>query len=327
MRPEFSTASRACTSFPTTPLLGEFRPEFAGLMGFLEERVGGSQERPGPLGRRDGDHRLRLAAGPDGAQDLTIGRRPVLFLTARLFDVLIGDWDRHAGQWSWARFGNAVPRRWVPIPQDRDQAFAKYDGVLLTVARQTAPQLTNFGSGYPYLAGATWNGRDLDRRLLVELEWPVWESAAIRLQSALSDAVIDEAVRALPPEHYALAGAKLAAALRSRRDHLLKAARGYYDLLAKQVDVHATDAGDEASLTRRARRHRGADALRSGQGGRSLLPAPVRSRHQGGASLSRWRRRPGGRTRRKRWSYAPGAGRRGAGPAGGFDSKGLGAVL
>ena len=60
-----------------------------------------------------------------------------------------------------------LPRRWVPIPQDRDQAFAKYDGVLLYVARQTAPQLTNFGTKYPYIPGATWNGRDLDRRLLV----------------------------------------------------------------------------------------------------------------------------------------------------------------
>ncbi|HEY5940170.1 MAG TPA: BamA/TamA family outer membrane protein, partial [Gemmatimonadales bacterium] len=236
---------------PDDSLLGEFRPEFAGLMGFLEDRVGSSQSVPAHWGGAteiiDSDSLLaRMARGPDDRAEAR------LFLTARLLDVLIGDWDRHAGQWSWARFGNAVPRRWVPIPQDRDQAFAKYDGVLLSVARQTAPQLTNFGSGYPYLAGATWNGRDLDRRLLVELEWPVWESTAIRLQSALSDQVINDAVRALPPEHFALAGANLAASLRSRRDHLLKAARGYYDLLAKQVDVHATDADDEASLTRQA---------------------------------------------------------------------------
>ncbi|MGZ8393088.1 MAG: BamA/TamA family outer membrane protein [Gemmatimonadales bacterium] len=236
---------------PDDSLLGEFRPEFAGLMGFLEDRVGGSRSVPAHWGGAteiiDSDSLLaRMARGPDDRVEAR------LFLTARLLDVLIGDWDRHAGQWSWARFGNAVPRRWVPIPQDRDQAFAKYDGALLTVARQTAPQLTNFGSEYPYLAGATWNGRDLDRRLLVELEWPVWESTAIKLQSALSDGVINEAVRALPPEHYALAGAKLAASLRSRRDHLLKAARGYYDLLAQQVDVHATDADDDASLTRQA---------------------------------------------------------------------------
>lgn len=234
---------------PDDPLLKEFRPEFAGLLGFLEERVGGSRGVPAHWGGATeiiaSDSLLaRMARGSDDRVEARA------FLSARLIDLLIGDWDRHSGQWSWARFGNDVPRRWVPIPQDRDQAFAKYDGVLLSIARQTAPQLTNFGTKYPYLAGATWNGRDLDRRLLVELEWPVWESTAIGLQSALSDAVINAAVRALPPEHYALSGATLAASLRSRRDNLLKAAKGYYDLLAGQVDVHASDAADEASLTR-----------------------------------------------------------------------------
>jgi hypothetical protein len=231
------------------PLLGEFRPEFAGVLGFLEERVGGSRSVPAHWGGAteiiNSDSLMaRITRSPDDRAEARA------FLTARLVDLLIGDWDRHAGQWSWARFGDALPRRWIPIPLDRDQAFAKYDGVLLYFARQAAPQLTNFGPGYPYLAGATWNGRDLDRRLLVELEWPVWESTAIKLQSALTDAVIDDAVRALPPEHHALKGASLAAALRARRDHLLEAARGYYNLLAKQVDVHGTDAADEANLTR-----------------------------------------------------------------------------
>jgi hypothetical protein len=234
---------------PDSPLLGEFRPEFAGLMGFLEERVGGSRSVPAHWGGAteiiNSDSLMaRITRSPNDRAEARA------FLTARLVDLLIGDWDRHAGQWSWARFGDAVPRSWVPIPLDRDQAFAKYDGVLLYFARQTAPQLTNFGPGYPYLAGATWNGRDLDRRLLVELDWPVWESTVIKLQSALTDAVIDDAVRALPPEHYAQKGASLAAALRARRDHLLEAARGYYNLLAKQVDVHGTDAADEANLTR-----------------------------------------------------------------------------
>ncbi len=234
---------------PDDSLLGEFRPEFGGLMGFLEDRIGGPKPVPahwaGAAEIINSDSLIaRISRSPDDRAESRA------FLTARLFDVLIGDWDRHVGQWSWARFGEGVPRRWVPIPHDRDQALAKYDGVLLSIARQTAPQLTNFGPKYPYLAGATWNGRDLDRRLLVDLEWPVWESAAIRLQSALTDAVIDDAVRALPPEHYALKGASIAAALRSRRDHLLEAARNYYNLLAKQVDVHATDGADQATLSR-----------------------------------------------------------------------------
>jgi len=234
---------------PDDAALGEFRPEFAGVIGFLEERIGGPRPAAAHWGGAkeivNSDSLLaRLGRSADDRVEASA------FLTARLFDLLIGDWDRHAGQWSWARMSGPVPRRWVPIPHDRDQAFAKYDGVLLYVARQSAPQLTNFGPNYPYLAGATWNGRDLDRRLLVELEWPVWESAAIRLQSALTDAVIDGAVRALPPEHYQLQGSTLAATLRSRRDHLLEAARDYYNLLAKQVDVHATDAADQAAAVR-----------------------------------------------------------------------------
>jgi hypothetical protein len=234
---------------PPDPGLGEFQAEFAGLIGFLEERIGGAE---GPPSRWGGASEIiasdtllaRLSRGPDDRADARA------FLTARLFDLLIGDWDRHAGQWRWARFGEAAPRRWIPIPQDRDQAFVKYDGILLSVARQSAPQLTNFGPGYPYIAGATWNGRDLDRRLLVELEWPHWESAATRLQGALTDEVINDAVRALPPEHYSLNGPAIASALRTRRDHLLEAARDYYDLLAKQVDVHGTQAADEAILVR-----------------------------------------------------------------------------
>ncbi len=234
---------------PNDPVLGEFQAEFAGLMGFLEERIGGAE---GPSSRWGGATEIigsdtllaRMSRTPDDIIDARA------FLTARLFDLLIGDWDRHAGQWRWARFGDAVPRRWAPIPQDRDQAFVKYDGILLTVARQSAPQLTNFGPGYPYITGATWNGRDVDRRLLVELEWPDWESAATRLQGALTDKVINDAVRALPPEHYSQKGPAIASALRTRRDHLLTAARDYYDLLAKQVDVRGTQGADEASFVR-----------------------------------------------------------------------------
>ena len=234
---------------PDDPLLGEFHSEFAGLMGFLEERVGGSRPVPahwkGAKEIINSDSLMaRISRSPADRVDASA------FLTARLFDLLIGDWDRHAGQWSWALFDEKSPRRWVPIPQDRDQAFAKYDGVLLSIARQTAPQLTNFGAEYPYITGATWNGRDLDRRLLVELDRSAWESTATRLQSALSDAVIDDAVRALPPEHYQLGGPGLTAALRSRRDHLLEAARDYYDLVANEVDVHGTEGQDQASVTR-----------------------------------------------------------------------------
>jgi hypothetical protein len=234
---------------PHDSLLGEFEPQFGGLMGFLEDRIGGPA---GPAshwgGARDIISSDTLLARVNRSSDDRGDARALL--AARLFDVLIGDWDRHADQWVWARYADNHPYQWVPIPRDRDQAFVKYDGFLLGIARTSSPQLTNFGSKYPYIAGATWNGRDLDRRFLVGLEWPVWKSAAAALQEKLSDSVIDEAVRALPPEHYSLRGRALAAQLRDRRDHLQDAARRYYDLLAEQTDVHATDASDVARIVR-----------------------------------------------------------------------------
>jgi hypothetical protein len=107
---------------PDDPLLGEFRTEFAGLMGFLEERIGGSHPVPahwkGAKEIINSDSLIaRVSRSPEDQADAQA------FLRARLFDLLIGDWDRHAGQWSWALFDEKSPRRWVPIPMDRDQAF------------------------------------------------------------------------------------------------------------------------------------------------------------------------------------------------------------
>jgi len=233
---------------PQDARLGEFQEEFAGTMGFLQERVGGAEGAAahwnGATEIIDSDTLIsRVTHSPDDQVDARA------FLAARLFDVWIGDWDRHRDQWVWARFDDRTPRRWRPIPRDRDQAFAKYDGILFGVARQTAPQLTNFGPDYPYIPGATWNGRDLDRRFLVELEWPVWDSVAHALRDRLTDSVIAHAVQALPPEHYRLWNERLALALRTRRAGLIDAARRFYEVLAGEVNVHATDAADHARLT------------------------------------------------------------------------------
>jgi hypothetical protein len=234
---------------PESPLLGEFQADFAGVMGFLQERIGGAEGPPAHWGGATeiiGSDTLlaRVGRSPDDRVDARA------FLAARLMDLLIGDWDRHRDQWVWARFGDGTPRRWKPIPRDRDQAFAKYDGLLFFIARQSAPQLTNFGPDYPYMPGAVWNGRDLDRRFLVELESSVWDSVASSLRAALTDAVIADAVRALPPEHYRLWGARLDAALRVRRDRLPDAARHFYEVLAGQVDVHATEEPESARINR-----------------------------------------------------------------------------
>ncbi len=233
---------------PDSPILGEYRPVFAGLMGILEERVGGS----GPAAHWHGATEIinsdTLFDRADRSDDDQVDARA--FLLARLFDMFIGDWDRHRDQWRWARYDDAVPRRWRPIPLDRDQAFVRFDGFLLDFARPTLPQLVNYDSKYANMAGQMWNGRELDRRFLVGLTSEVFDSVGKSLQAAMTDSVIDDAVRALPPEHYAVEGAVLTARLKARRDKLLEATRNFYHLLSGQVDIHATDQADVATVDR-----------------------------------------------------------------------------
>ena len=224
---------------PDDPRLGAFRPEFGGMLGQLEERPPKDPEDEPEFG---GATRVVTTAklweyldrGPENRVDARA------FLAARLLDLFVGDWDRHAAQWRWARLDEGDARLWRPIPRDRDQAFSKLDGLLPWLAHFYFLDLVGFGPDYPNMIGLTWDGRVLDRRLLVDLERPVWDSLAGRLQQRLTDSVIDAAVRRLPPEYYTRNGAELAQALKRRRDRLPDAARRFYELLARVVDLHGT---------------------------------------------------------------------------------------
>ena len=224
---------------PDSPRLGEFRAEFAGQFGLFEERPSADDEGtivPGAVKVISSDKIFQLVEeSPDDQVDMRA------LATARLMDVFLGDWDRHRDQWRWATFDSVKPRFWVAIPRDRDQAFVRFDGLLLAIARGQAPQLVNFGSKYPAMVGITWNGRELDRRFLAGLERPAWDSIALVLQRVLTDSVIDAAVRRLPVSYRPLDSARLTRALRTRRDGLPAAAQAFYRLLAGEVDVHATD--------------------------------------------------------------------------------------
>src|SRR5262245_59611183 len=190
--------------FPDDPALGEFRKQFAGVVGFLEEEielkppVTPGFERYSRLSDTD-ELWERLDKHPEEKVD---GRA---LLNARLFDVYLGDLDRHRDNWSWVKLRDA--EMWQPVPEDRDQAFSKYDGLLLTLLRPVHPELVDFDASYPRIFGLTWTGRHIDRRHLSELAWADWEEVAKTLQGRLTDPVIEAAVRRLPEAHYKVGGA------------------------------------------------------------------------------------------------------------------------
>jgi len=236
---------------PDDPALGEFRREFAGVLGTLEERPtegqGDHSEFANARKVIDTDELFERLERGDGTQVDTRG-----FLAARLMDDFMGDWDRQAKQWRWIREAKGKEAPWEPIPYDRDQAFARYGGLLAGVARLELPKLplTNFGDRYPDLFDLNWNGRVLDRRLLAGLEWSVWDSVAHALQSRLTDSVIDAAVARLPQPYHTEDGARLARALKHRRDRLPQAARGFYNDLALAADVPTSNASETITAVR-----------------------------------------------------------------------------
>ncbi|NNM34676.1 MAG: hypothetical protein HKO53_16470, partial [Gemmatimonadetes bacterium] len=101
---------------PDDPLLGDFREEFGGLLGWLEVRPDeGPDGEPGFAGstRIVGSPRLleRLEESPLEQVDAQA------YLRARLLDVFVGDWDRHPDQWRWASFERGDTVSWYPIPR------------------------------------------------------------------------------------------------------------------------------------------------------------------------------------------------------------------
>jgi len=231
---------------PDDPALGEYRADFGGVLGTIEERQ--TDDGPGFAGAEKIVGTTELFERLENDQDERVDTRA--FLSARLVDLLLGDWDRHQDQWRWARLGKGDRVPWTPIPRDRDQAFARFDGLLLGLARLSAPQLVAFSPRYPSMVGLTWNARVLDRRLLTGLDWSVWDSVATNLKGRLTDQVIDDAVGRLPEEFKAKNAASLAAALKARRDHLTDAALRFYRMLAVEADVYASDKAERVEAVK-----------------------------------------------------------------------------
>jgi hypothetical protein len=244
------TAHPRLVVLPDDAALGGFRLRFAGLFGTFQEAPGEDPSVPRdstgqPIVRHTDEMLALLDAGAANQADVRT------YLTARLLDFFMNDWDRHGGQWRW------VPRRepwgtlWRPVPIDRDQAFAWYDGALLDIARLRTSKLSEFGPRYPHLSGLVRNSGPLDRRLLAGLAQAEWDSTVGFLETRLSDSVIDAAVHAMPEPYWERSGRDLAATLKQRRAGIRAIAKEFYVLLAQQPEVHATAADDVVRVSRR----------------------------------------------------------------------------
>ncbi|MDN5203902.1 BamA/TamA family outer membrane protein [Fulvivirgaceae bacterium BMA10] len=227
---------------PDDPRFGVYRPDFANTLALFEERPSGDQGDADFFGNSK-----KIYSTPKMLEKLykdndnRVDQKFVL--RNRLFDLVIGDWDRHDDQWRWASFEKGKGLEFRPIPRDRDQAFFRGDGIVPSIASRkwALPKTEGFNPEVRYVEGFMNNGRFFDRSFLNELSAKDWRKMADNLKEKLTDEVIEKAVKTWPTEIYQLSGERIISTLKARRNIIGNEAQKYYAFLAKAVDVFGSN--------------------------------------------------------------------------------------
>lgn len=227
---------------PYSATLGAFNEVFANTVCLFEERPDDDQSDASNFGnskevvstakmlekiREENDHQVDQSA----------------FVRARLFDMFIGDWGRHEDQWRWAKFEIGDQKIYRPIPRDRDQAWTKFDGVLLGLVMGAAgvEHLQSFDDKIKNVETYNFPARNLDRRLTNNLPKQIWLDIATDIQQRLTDALIEKSIRQMPPEILTISGDWIIRNLKQRRDDLMQYAERYYEFISKEVDIPGSE--------------------------------------------------------------------------------------
>lgn len=227
---------------PSAVRLGEFATGFAETICLLEERPEGNEENNPAVGfSKKVITSEKLLEKVFAHTDHQVDEKA--FLKARLFDILIGDWDRHEDQWQWAAFEKEGKTVYLPVPRDRDQAFSKMDGVIpqLATRKWAIRKIQHFDYTIHDIYGLNSNGIHLDKNFTTRLTLAEWLAVAEELQDAITNEVIATAFREMPDAIYNISGKETVAILRKRRDDLKKYATEYYKFLSLEVNITGTN--------------------------------------------------------------------------------------
>ncbi|MCP9199870.1 metallophosphoesterase [Gramella sp. GC03-9] len=176
------------------------------------------------------------------------------YVRARLFDMLIGDWDRHQDQWRWAEIedeeGNHI---FKPIPRDRDQVFSNFDGAFFGTLRSLsgfANQFAVYGDNIEDVEWFNIAALGLDRSLLQNTGKETWMEQAKFIQENITKEIIEEAFSKLPDETQGPATEDLMENVMGRRDNIVEIAERYYGHLSSLAIVTGTDKDDFIDIER-----------------------------------------------------------------------------
>ena len=235
---------------PKQPILKGFNYNFGNEMYLVEENLTPSQKNVESFGKP-----LTIISTDDVMKNLHKDEKYTIdepeYIKARLFDMLIGDWDRDSDQYSWGEYQENGKVVYKPIPRNRDQAFTKYDGALFFVIMKKSA-LRNQQTFKDDIKNIKWlNSKPYpqDIAFLKTADEKEWIKQAKYIQENLSDAQIDAAFSNLPEEVQDETIKDIKQKLKVRKTKLQNYAKEYFSVLQKTVLIVGTDKKDKFVIT------------------------------------------------------------------------------
>ena len=232
---------------PKQNALKEFNEEFGNELYLLEEHASeGHMHLAGENFTGEVISTLDMMEDLYSDEDVVIDQKS--YLRARLFDMLIGDWDRHQDQWRWMEFKKKGKTIYKPLPRDRDQAFSVMsEGLLLSAAIALIPgarMIQKYGPDIKDVKGVNIEPYPLDMAFLVDVDKDDWDAEVQYITENVTDEVIDLAFSHMPKEVQDEGLDKIKFNLRKRRENLQKIADRYYKLTSKYGVLTGTNKDD-----------------------------------------------------------------------------------
>lgn len=239
---------------PKHKALGKYNKEYGDELYILEERPDDDFLDVASFGKPDAiENTLDVYKKIRKDEKYNIDQSALI--RARLFDMILGDWDRHQDQWRWSRFDikkDSLVYR--PIPRDRDQVFSNYDGFLIDVVKIIIGDARQFQE-YDYdIKQTEWlnhAGMKMDRAFLQTSNREAWLKQAQYIKNKLNEEVIDKAFLNLPNEFQNDTLETIKSKFLHRIETIETIANEYYDFLSDLIVLTGTDKDDYIEIERK----------------------------------------------------------------------------
>ncbi|PWI29011.1 phosphoesterase [Flavobacteriaceae bacterium LYZ1037] len=232
---------------PKQDALGLFNEDFGDELYLFEEHAS-----DGHIALASGNFTGEIVSTIDMLDEVLSDESKVIdeieFVKARLFDMLIGDADRHQDQWRWMVFEENQKTVYKPLPRDRDLAFSRMsDGFIFGAGVKLIPAARKFRKYEPDLKdvkGFNVSVFPLDVAFITDSSKTIWDEQVQWIQSQITDEVIDQAFEYMPKEVDVETLVEIKNILKDRRKNLQHISDRYFKLISKKAVLTATNKDD-----------------------------------------------------------------------------------